>query len=119
MERADADSGITLEIERKDAVAVVTVHGRLAQMAEGKLEHDLFHQIEQGVRTLVIDLSDVPFITSSGLGVFMAAYKQVVGDGGSVRLVQPQPLVRQILDTTKLTKLFRLYDSVEDALAAD
>jgi anti-anti-sigma regulatory factor len=47
----------------------------------------------------------------------MVAHKEARKVGGGVRVARPQPLVRQILEITKLTKLFGRYDSVEDALA--
>ena len=65
---------------------------------------------------MVVNFADVPFITSTCLGVLMLAHKRVRDEGGFIRIAAAQPLVRQILEITKLTRLFGLYDSVEAAL---
>ena len=81
------------------------------------VESTLISQAREGATRMIIDLADVSFLTSSGLGAFMAAQALVRKQGGFVRLAQAQPLVRQILETTKLTKIFGRYNSIEEALA--
>ena len=107
-----------LVIERRGDVPLVTVHGRVGELEAHELDRELMNLIEQGAVKIVIDLADVPYATSTCLGAMMVAHKRVREKGGYVRVARPQPLVRQILEITKLTKLFGCYASVEDALAA-
>ena len=107
---------MTIEVERRGDAAIVTAHGAIAEVEAHRLERELLSQIDQGAVKIVVDLSDVPFITSAGLAAFMLAHKRVRGQGGGVRLVGTQPLVRHIIEVTKLTKLFTLHDSVGEAL---
>lgn len=106
---------MTIEVEHRGDAAIVTAHGAIAEVEAHRLERELLSQIDQGAVTIVVDLSDVPFITSAGLAAFMLAHKRVRGLGG-VRLVGTQPLVRHIIEVTKLTKLFTLHDSIGEAL---
>ncbi len=90
----------------------------------GELEADQLHRelsslADQGAKVIVLDLSDVPFVTSSCLGALMVAHKRLRDEKGDLRVAAPQPLVRQILEITKLFKLFGRYDSVRAALDAD
>ena len=110
-------SSMTHEVERRDDVLVVTPHGRIGEIEAHHLERELLNLIEQGSVKLVMNLSDVSFITSTALGALMVAHKRVKPRQGYVRIVRPQPLVRQILEITKLVKLFGLYPSVNAAIA--
>jgi anti-sigma B factor antagonist len=107
---------MTLEVERKGDVLVVSPHGRLGEMESQQLERELVGLIDQGARKMVFNFADVPFITSTCLGVLMLAHKRVRPDGGFIRIAASQPLVRQILEITKLTRLFGLYDGVDEAV---
>ena len=108
---------LTHEVEPRGNALVVTPHGRLGETESHQFERDLLDLIERGSVKLVLDLSDVSFVTSTGLGVFMVAHKRVKARQGYVRIVRPQPLVRQILEITKLIKLFGIYPSVDAAIA--
>jgi len=111
-------SDASTEVSRRGDVAILTLHGRITESETRPVEKQLLDLCEEGVVKLVMDVSDVPLISSAGLGALMVAYKEGKTRGGFVRLVGAQPLVRQILETTKLTKLFGLYDSIDEALAA-
>ena len=113
------ESGLLLDVAQHGDAVVVTPHGRLAELEARQLEDELVGRIDQGCVNIVLDMSDVPFVTSACLGAIMLAHKRVRDKNGRVRVVTPQPLVRQILEITKLTKLFGTYDSVEEALKAD
>lgn len=108
---------LTHEVEPRGGALVVRPHGRLGEVEAHQFERDLLGLIERGSVRLVLDLSDVSFVTSTGLGVFMVAHKRVKPRQGYVRIVRPQPLVRQILEITKLIKLFGIYPSVDAAIA--
>jgi len=107
-----------IEMERHGDVCIARLRGRIAEREAALLEEELLAAVEDGATSVVVDLSDVPMIASAGLGALMMAHKQCRAKGGSVRLVGPQPLVRQVLEITKLTKLFQIHATLADALAA-
>ena len=107
-----------LETEHRGDTAVIRLHGRITELEAHGLEQQLLEQVEQGRPKVVLDLTDVPFITSACLGALMVAHKRGRERGGYLRVACAQPLVRQVLQMTKLTRLFGLYESVEDAVAA-
>ena len=106
-----------IAMERRGDICIVRPRGRIAEREALLLEKEFLAAIEDGAKSVVVDLSDVPMIASAGLGALMVAHKQC-RSGGGVCLVDPQPLVRQVLEITKLTKLFKVHATLDDALAA-
>ncbi|WP_299013170.1 STAS domain-containing protein [uncultured Photobacterium sp.] len=65
--------------------------------------------------SLVLELSDVRFMDSSGLGAIMGVYKMLKGK--KISVVNPQRAVIELLKLTRMEKLINCYDSIEDAVA--
>lgn len=78
----------------------------------------LLSLIDQGNRHLVVDLNDVTFIDSSGLGALVSALKTLKrGSGtGDVRLARVQAPVVSLLEIIRLNRVFTSYASVEQAV---
>jgi len=78
----------------------------------------LLSLIEQGHRRLVVDLSDVSFIDSSGLGALVSALKTLkrADTGGDVRLARVQAPVVSLLEIIRLNRVFTTYATVEEAV---
>lgn len=78
----------------------------------------LLSLIDQGHRQLVVDLKDVSFIDSSGLGALVSALKTIKrGTGaGDVRLARVQPPVVSLLEIIRLNRVFTSYATVEQAM---
>lgn len=77
----------------------------------------LLSLIDQGSHQMVVDLADVTFIDSSGLGALVSALKTLKrGNGdGDVRLARVQPPVISLLEVIRLNRVFTSYASVEQA----
>ncbi len=67
---------------------------------------------------LVIDMTDLSFIDSAGLGVLIHAQNRAEARGSSIVLVHPPQLVRRLLTNTGLQHRFTAYDTLDAALAA-
>ena len=78
----------------------------------------LLSLIEQGHRRLVVDLADVGFIDSSGLGALVSALKTLKrsDNGGDVRLARVQAPVVSLLEIIRLNRVFTTYATVEQAV---
>jgi anti-sigma B factor antagonist len=78
----------------------------------------LLSLIDQGHRQLIVDLVDVTFIDSSGLGALVSALKTLKRGSGSgdVRLARVQPPVVALLEIIRLNRVFTSYVSVEQAI---
>ncbi len=70
-----------------------------------------------GAPVVVVDLREVTFIDSAGLGALVGAHRRMLEAGGRLGIVRPPPLVGRALELTGLTEVFDLYDDPESALA--
>jgi anti-anti-sigma factor len=70
-----------------------------------------------GAPGLVIDMSAVDYISSVGLRVLMVAAKQAETQGGGIAIAGLTPLVREVFEISRFDMLFRIFDSVEQALS--
>jgi anti-sigma B factor antagonist len=75
--------------------------------------------VPSGTRKLVVDLSEVTFLDSTGLGVLVATLKRLQdgADDSRVALVVTRPQTVRVLEVTGLARVFSVHASVEDALA--
>jgi len=73
---------------------------------------------DPAVKAIILDLRDLDFIESSGLGDVIAAYQNCRKRGAELRLVGPAPAIMRVLEITRLDQLFRICDSLETAMAA-
>jgi anti-sigma B factor antagonist len=71
--------------------------------------------VEQGARHVVVDLSRVEFLDSTGLGVLVGALKRLRAAGGTLGLVCAHERLLKIFRITALDRVFALYDTVEAA----
>lgn len=70
--------------------------------------HWVFEAFENGHRNIEIDLSQTAFIDSSGLGALIALHKKASSCHGKLLLLRPQPAVQQIIELTRLDRLFEV-----------
>ena len=89
---------------------VVTVPGpRLDAAVAETFKGDLCALIDGGVRSIVLDLSQVEFMDSSGLGAIVACYKRL-GPAGSMDLACPREPVMKVLRLTRMNKVFTIHE---------
>jgi anti-sigma B factor antagonist len=93
--------------------------GRIDLSSASEIKRRLADAVELGRPRLVVDLGDVPFIDSSGLGALISGLKVARAAGGYLRIARPNAQARLILELTTLHRVLTPYDSVEAALAAD
>ncbi len=97
---------------------VVRVAGEIDVYTAPQLREHLDHEIEGGTHDLVVDLSGVTFMDSTGLGVLVGRLKQVRLNDGSMRLVCAHDRVLKVFVITGLDKVFAIYPTVDEALSA-
>ena len=96
--------------------AVITPEGRLDLASASEFKQILTDAVEAGDRILVVDLSNVPFVDSSGLGALISGMKATRLAGGDLRIAEVGDQARLILELTSLDKVMKIYPTVEEAL---
>jgi anti-sigma B factor antagonist len=109
MELAERTEGKVLVAKTFDQ----RVDARLA----GEFKQRLITMIDAGHPLIALDLSEVEFIDSSGLGAIVSALKQLNGRGDLV-IVGARPAVVNLFRLTRMDKVFRMFRGADDAVAA-
>lgn len=99
-------------------VTVMSVEGRVDSASAGDLEAALKKQMDEGKTNLVLDLSGVEFLSSSGLRVLVTTLKAVRKSGGDLRLAQASQRASDAIDLAGLDVLFKSYADREAAVAS-
>src|SRR5262249_34426533 len=96
---------------------VLEVGGEIDVYTAPSLRTKIISLIEDGTKTLIVDLTHVEFLDSTGLGVLVGALKRLRGVGGELAIVCDQERLLKIFRITGLDRVFTLYNSIESASA--
>jgi anti-sigma B factor antagonist len=107
---SDPPAGDDFRISVRDDAGrkTVTVEGEVDVATAPALRDELYRLIEQGTSEVVVDLSGMDFIDSTGLGVFVGALKRARESGGGIELRGLQPSARKVFDITGLSSAFTI-----------
>lgn len=108
---------LKLDVEQVGSAAVVRISGSAGMTEAENMRLKLEELVERKIPLIVLDLGEMDFICSQALGVMISMHVSSRQHNGRLGLVNPQPAVRQLLEITRLTKLFEIYPTVEQALA--
>lgn len=106
---------VEVTLPRED-VALVTVAGHLDLDTATEFQAHLANQLHHGRRHFLIDLSEVPFMDSSGMNIILRVYQEARALPGSVHVINPTPAVRRVLDLTGVSITVPISDKPEQAL---
>lgn len=100
-------------------IAILSLSGNMMGGPDTQELHDKVKSlINDGIKKIVVDLKDVKWMNSSGLGTIMAATTSVEQAGGKLKLANVTDKVQSLLIITQLMKIFETYESVERACAS-
>ncbi len=98
--------------------AVLALEGRLDALTALELKKEIGEWVDAGHAQLIIDLSRVPFIDSSGLAALVSGLKATRQVGGTLKLAGLNEQASTVLRLTKLDRIFALYPDTGAAVAA-
>ena len=102
---------------KKGSFLVLDISGRLDTSNYRNLEDILLALIDRGEKEIVINCSDMNYISSSGLRVLLMALKKITAAGGKCYLCNLQENIREIFDIAGFTSVFKIFNSLEEATA--
>jgi anti-sigma B factor antagonist len=108
-----------MQIEERSVggVMVLDVKGKVT-LGEGDemLKDKVNSLVNQGHKKIVLNLAEVPYIDSAGLGEIVRTYTTVSRQGGSLKLLNLTKRITDLLSITKLLTVFETYDSENEAI---
>ncbi len=106
-----------IKTTEKYGAAVIELKGNVMGGDDTKDFNDLLHKlVEENKLNVIVDLSDVKFMNSSGLGMLIGGLTTMKKSNGSLKLARVGDKIESLLIITKLITIFESYDTVEEAV---
>ena len=99
-------------------VVIVHVAGEVDSSSAEQFREKLVSLISEPVRHVIVNLEDLTYINSSGLGALVAGYKRVRVLDGTLRIFQVRGSIGEVMRLIRLDKIIEIYDTEEAALAS-
>jgi anti-sigma B factor antagonist len=115
---SESKRSMDIDVTQSGGVTVVVPRGDLDMATVDEVRRALTGLIDRGQSRLLMDLSGVGYIDSSGMGALVAAMKQARAAGGDVRLCALQEDVRGIFELTRLARAMSIHPTRREALAS-
>ena len=109
---------MNVELEQHAAAVVVRPVGRLDSATSGALERQVIEQIDHGARRVILDFSQLAYISSAGLRVVLLGGKRLKAAGGALHLCGLSPQVKEVFAISGFAAMFPIHDDLSKALAA-
>jgi anti-sigma B factor antagonist len=107
---------ITVAVDDLEGWTVVRVSGDVDVATAPRVRERLIALVSDGRSRMVLDLDEVDFLDSTGLGVIVSVLKRVRSAGGDLRLVCNRPSIRKLFEITALDRTMPLSESAEAAV---
>jgi anti-sigma B factor antagonist len=107
---------LEIELEKLPRLHIVTLRGRLDSAGTPAFEASMKSVIESGEARILIDCADLRYVSSVGLGVFVASGQSLGSAGGGLYFAGLTPHVRSVFEMVGFLGLFEIYPSRADAL---
>jgi anti-sigma B factor antagonist len=101
----------------KDGIAILEPKGKIMGGPDATLLHDQLHEfIEKGKKKVVVDMAQVEWMNSTGLGILISGLTTLRNNQGELKLANVTGKIQSLLTITKLITVFEAFDSVEEAV---
>lgn len=105
------------KIRKADNVSILDLKGRITIGAGDVMLRDHINRVlEQGERSILLNMADVTYIDSSGMGELISSYTSVTKRDGKLKLLNLPAKIRDLLQITQLITIFEVYDNETEAV---
>ena len=107
---------MTIDTRSVNGVTIVDLHGRVT-IGEGSrvIREKIRELLENGNKHILLNLGDVSYVDSAGIGELVSSYTTVTNQGGQFKLLHLTKKIRELL---AITKLLTVFDSFDDETVA-
>ena len=106
-----------IQMEEKDRGVVIKLNGNIIGIPdETEFDNAIKSMVSKNKLNIVVDLGDISYINSTGLGIILRGYISIKNAGGSFKLASLNKKLKTLLEITKLNSIIDIHNSVESAL---
>ncbi len=103
----------------QDGVVILEPKGKIMGGPDASLLQDkLYEFIEMNKKNIVVDLSQVEWMNSTGLGILISGYTTLKNNDGMLKLANVTDKIQSLLTITKLITVFEAYDTIDEAISS-
>lgn len=108
-----------IDSRQREGVTILEPKGKVTiGVGDVALRNAVHEAVAGGSKKILIDLSGVTTIDSSGIGELVAAFTTVTNRGGKLKLLHLPPKVQDIMQVTQLITVFEVFDDEDEAIAS-
>jgi anti-sigma B factor antagonist len=108
---------LEISVRQVEEVAIVDLFGRVTLgEASGNLRDTIKDLVSKNAKNILLNLTDVTYMDSSGLGELVGAFATVSNRGGRLKLLGLQPRVHELMHITKLYSVFEIFTDEKAAI---
>lgn len=107
-----------LHVKKEEKTTVISVAGRLDAVSSPEFEIKLGKLIDEGNIHLVVDFSELHYISSSGLRSVLATAKRLKEKNGKILIASLKDIVKEVFEVSGFSTIIPVYDSVREATEA-
>lgn len=109
---------VDINVSHSGKATLIEVSGRVDSMSAHELGKAFESEIASGHVSVVLDLSQVDYMSSAGLREIVTAFKNLRKKSGDLRIAEPSDRVREVLEFSGLDSVFRIFPSQAAAVAS-
>ncbi|MDQ7784188.1 MAG: STAS domain-containing protein [Desulfomonilaceae bacterium] len=109
---------MNITLTRTGDAAVIAVQGRVDTLSAPTVEQKLTQWLDEGETRMILDLSELEYISSAGLRTVLVIGKKAKANGGSLCCCALRGMVRKVFDVSGFSLVLPVYNTVDEALAA-
>ncbi len=104
------------DISKESSIALVVLEGVIDAITIHQFRESMERIVNDQRYRIIMDLSGLSFINSSGLGVLLASLRAAESRGGDIKLVGVKPGIRKVLEVAGFTDFFQIVMTLNDAI---
>ena len=106
-----------IKIKKESDVSILEIEGEVDVYYSSRLEEKVKNLISEGERRVIIDMTEVSYMDSSGLGVLVGSLKNLKKSKGEMKIAGVKGEIMNVFEITRLNTFFDMYNTVPEALA--
>jgi anti-sigma B factor antagonist len=107
---------LEIQTREREGVSILDLHGKLAVGGANTVREKVNEEMAQGHNNIVLNLKDVDYIDSTGLGMMVICFTSLQRAGGALKLVHLNRRNVELLLLTKLSTVFQIFGEEQDAV---
>jgi len=107
---------MNLHLDLFESITIIKISGRVDTYSAHRLRQQILLAASGSGKNVIVDLSGVDFIDSSGLAAIVQGMKQCRASGGDLRLCKPPQTIRMVLELTRLDQALDIFPNQESAM---